>query len=190
MIWVDLETFGLNPQSDPVVEVGFKITDLDLVTIDDFQIVIWDTPTYDERFEIMKNTLADQYVYKMHQTSGLWEDCQRIGASPDVATEKINTFLEGHGIRGGEEPLCGSSVHFDRDMLGAQFPSVFERFHYRIIDNSVLKGLCQAFSPELYVQMDLEPEGLHRVLPDLDDTVNEFRFYKDNFIFETRKSGV
>ena len=32
MIWIDTETFGLNPQTDYLLEVGFKITDLQLQT--------------------------------------------------------------------------------------------------------------------------------------------------------------
>jgi len=185
MIWVDIETFGLDTHKDFITEVGFKITDLDLNTIDDFQTCVWSTPEYDTRLAEMKLSKKDLYVYNMHVKSGLWGEARRIGAAPQVAEREICEWLEGHGVtKDTEEPLCGSSVHFDRGMLEVQMPLVFERFHYRIIDNSVLKGLCQAFNPRLYEQMPPHDRKTHRVLPDIEDSINEFRFYKDNFMFE------
>lgn len=187
MIWIDLETFGLDPKLDFVTEIGFKVTDLELNVIDDFQTCIWTTPEYDERLEKMKNNPADKYVFDMHTKSGLWDDAQKQGIEPWHAEDRILTFLDGHGIRDAKEPLCGSSVHFDRAMLEAQFPQVFDRFHYRIVDNSVLKTLCEAFAPEIHAKIPNKSRGIHRVLEDLDDTIEEFRFYRDNFIWDTRE---
>lgn len=185
MIWIDTETFGLNVKTDYLLEVGFKITDYDLNTIDDFQTTIWDTPTYDERYDICLESDADEYVRNMHINSGLFKDAINGGASVSIAEQEICDWLEGHGIRDGKEPLCGSSVHFDRGMLEVQMPKVFERFHYRIVDNSVLKELCAAFASDMYAHL-MPGRNIHRVLPDLEDTINEFRFYRDNFLWDTR----
>ena len=53
MIWTDIETFGLDPAECPILEVGFIITDLDLIEIDRWDIKIWDSPSYDMLMEDM-----------------------------------------------------------------------------------------------------------------------------------------
>jgi len=59
-------------------------------------------------------------------------------------------------------------------------------FTYRNIDVSTLKELCMRFNPDLYAAIKVEfkkEDAKHRVLPDLDATLAEFRVYLDNFLF-------
>jgi oligoribonuclease (3'-5' exoribonuclease) len=118
LVWIDLETFGLKAATDPVLEIGFRITDLDLNVVDDFQCVIWESP---------------------------W---------------------------------------FDRDMLAMWYPKIDDLCSYRVIDVSSIKELCARYNPTVYARLDAEtnPAKKHRVLPDMNDTINEFRFYRDNFL--------
>ncbi len=187
LIWVDIETFGLDPVNDPILEVGFKITDLDLHTQNAQSWTVWDSPTYDERYEAMLQNAKDEYVLEMHKKSGLWRAARQYGKPILIVEREINNWLQDHEVYGAEEPLCGSSVDFDRGMFGAQMPTVFNRFHYRVIDNSTLKELCKRYAPDIYSKMDVQSRKIHRVSQDLEDTIQEFKFYRDNFIWDTRK---
>jgi hypothetical protein len=64
---------------------------------------------------------------------------------------------------------------------------VLEKFFtYRNIDVSTLKELCMRFNSDLYVAIKNEfkkEDAKHRVLPDLEATLSEFRVYLDNFLF-------
>lgn len=183
LVWVDIETMGLEPTMHPIMEIGFVITDLDLKVIDDKSVLIWDSPAYEKFWEAR----AIEYVKNMHQKSGLLEACQAEGLVAEEAEKEINDFLEGHGVRDRQEPLCGSSVHFDRSFLLTQFPSVESRFTYRNIDISSIKEICKRYNPEVYTHLDelTEKQELHRALPDIADTINEFRFYLREFLMES-----
>lgn len=182
LVWCDTETMGLDPIGCPIVEIGFQITDLDLNPIDDFQTTIWSSPYSDTKLVIL--LAQDEYVYDMHVTSGLWEEAQSAGISQKTALDRAIDFLERHGIS-TDDPLCGSSVQFDRLMLAAQYPSIEALFSYRNIDTSTVKELCRRYNPRVYdgLEASTDLKKLHRVLPDLEDTINEFAFYRDNFLF-------
>lgn len=183
LVWTDIETMGLEPTMHPIMEVGFVITDLDLEIIDDFSICIWDSPAYEKFWEAR----AVEYVKNMHTKSGLLDACLEIGADPITAEEEINSFLEGHGVKDRQEPLCGSSVAFDRSFFLTQFPSIESRFHYRNIDISSIKEICKRYNPRVYQLLDesTTKQELHRSLPDLADTVNEFRYYLQEFLIDS-----
>lgn len=179
MIWVDVETFGLDPVKDYILEVGFVITDTELTVIDDFHALVWDSPEYNDR--LSQPTL--EIIQKMHYESGLWDECDREGEPVQTVTERLLGWLDAHGV-GRDDPLCGSSVQFDRGMLAAQFAEVEIKFSYRNIDTSTVKELCRRFNPEVYAQLEqiTKPAKAHRVLSDIRDTIEEFSFYKNHFL--------
>jgi oligoribonuclease len=120
----------------------------------------------------------------MHKKSGLWDHARAYGLTPFQAEIEMHDWLEAHGIRGAEEPLCGNSVHQDRAWLKASFPRVLDRFHYRNVDISTLKELCNKFDPETAATKP--NKGLaHRALEDLYETIAEFRHYKNWFFNDT-----
>lgn len=187
LIWIDTETFGLNYQTDYIMEVGFKITDLKLQTIDNFEIQIWQPRLYDDRFKALLENPKDAFVLNMHQDSRLFRDCKMQGIGILEAESRMNEWLDMHEVNGqdGQDPMCGSSVQFDRGMLEHQFPSVHDRFHYRNIDVSTIKEVCRRFAPQIYEKKGESPESQHRVTPDLQDTVKEFEYYRDAFFWAT-----
>jgi oligoribonuclease len=187
-VWCDLETFGLDPRRDPIIEIGFVITDIELEVIDDFQCVVWDSPWYDNLLMQLSDHANDGHagskiVLEMHQKSGLWFEAQEEGRTLRDAEIYAASFLEGHGVSKGD-PLCGSSVHFDREMLKSWTPAAAELFSYRDVDVSTLKELCMRENPDVYTQLASATQQMkmHRVLDDIRDTISEFAFYKDRFL--------
>lgn len=187
LIIVDIETTGLNvPYSaqwnpalpeDLPLEYGVRIVDLDLSEIDNFQCLIWDSPNYDER---LRQGLVP-VVAEMHST--LIEECLAEGESIEEAATKLTDFLTGHRVAKGD-PICGSSVQFDRGVLQYFAPEAHSLFHYRNVDCSSIKELCRRFNPEVYKHLP-EPKKLHRVIPDMEDTTEELRFYLREFSITT-----
>ena len=184
MIWIDTETFGLNPQTDYLLEVGFKITDLRLQVKDEFRVMIWQPFIYNARLIECQTNPADEFVLNMHRQSRLFFEAEQSGVNILQAEYLMSEWLDNHEVN-GKDPMCGSSIQFDRGMLEAQFPSVFSRFHYRNIDISTVKELCRRFAPQVYEKKGENPVSQHRVLPDIDDTIAEFEFYRDAFFWAT-----
>ena len=178
MIWCDLETFGLEDDS-PILEYAFAITDLEFNLVDDRTSTVWTSPHYDELYQVWANPSvrggSQDYVFNMHQKSGLRDAARGEGLDPFAAELDLNDRLNSHGIR-GEEPLCGNSVHQDRVWLRTHWPSVNNKFHYRIVDVSSIKELCNRFDPD--VAEGKPNKGLdHRALPDLYETIAEMKYY-------------
>lgn len=176
-VWCDTETFGLDPHKDPIIELAFLITDNLLLPIDDFKILVWDTPFYDEKF----HTCSD-FVKSMHRKSGLWDEATAYGVSLRDAQTEAAHWLAGHGVS-PRDPLCGSTVQFDRAMLQSWMPQVAAMFMYRNLDVSSIKEACHRQAPTIYAEMEKRTENrqLHRADEDILDTVGEYQFYRDFF---------
>jgi oligoribonuclease len=178
-IWCDIETSGLIPETGLILEIGFIITDTEFNEIDANAWTVWDTPTYDD-FKF------DSFILNMHGDtgSGLITDARGSGWTLKDVKEDVLTWLHGHGIKNNKEPMCGSSVHFDQMWLLHHMPEVANQFHYRHIDTSTVKELCRRLNPSLYAKLDkyTTKRELHRVLPDLEDTISEAKFYSENFL--------
>lgn len=195
-ILVDIETTGLTPATEVILEIGMVIADADLEVFDTFETVIWDTPLYDAAKRVLFDkalgntsvSQADQetaqYVVNMHTKSGLWDRCAERGVPLDVAEGEAMDWLKGHGIQ-PNEPMVGSSVGFDRSFLAEHCPELEELFFYRNIDVSSIKELCSRWNPDLYAKLPVHAPArkLHRAVADCVDTLAELRFYRDNFFF-------
>lgn len=185
LVLVDIETTGLSAQLEIPLEVGLVITDVDGNVIDEFQSLI-----------VMPNinaalAAATDYVKKMHAESGLLADLNRAqteivttGYNPYMLAEverKAVNFLKDNGIPRGSVELVGSTVNFDRAFMESYLPDLLEHFHYRNVDLSTLMVLCRKLNPELFAKFERTP-GNHRVLNDINASLQLYRFMKDNFL--------
>lgn len=182
--WVDLETTGLDPDADVILEFGFVMTDEWGNIIPDsayHSLVSENTDHYRERTEAMIDVVAE-----MHSTSALLGDLAHNASRPAAQVQKdMFKVLGDFGIASRELYWAGSSVHFDVSMLRRYMFNLEEFLHYRQINVSTLKTLCQELNPTLYSKIieSLNPFNLHRSMSDLGDSINEYRAYVDNFLF-------
>ena len=184
LAWVDVETFGLSPETDPILEISVRITDLDLNSLGGYHRLLWAPGVYDTRYKFLRQNAdggveGDKYVLNLHTKNNLFDEARANGDKPDEIEGDLAGWLVDNNFDG--LAMAGSSVRFDRAMLAAQMPEVEQLFHYRIIDSSSLKELCRRYNPTLYSKLPPKQE-LHRTEPDLDDTLIEFKFYRDEFL--------
>jgi oligoribonuclease len=181
LTWLDVETFGLDAY-DPIIEIGVLVTDLELEPIAENSFLVW-TDRHRRRFDEMNanqfQNESEAFVLKMHTDNGLFEEARKNGMSLSGADIQLYSWLKSQGF--DNQPIVGNSVHQDRVWLRAQMPMTFKAFHYRIIDNSTIKELCKRYAPAVYEACPGKKEE-HRVLPDLEDSIEEFRYYRDNFL--------
>lgn len=178
LVWVDIETTGLDKETDVLLEVCFKITDLDLNVKSRFHSLIW----MDNYLDKWGNVI--EVVREMHTKNKLINEAHERGSAIQIAESHLLEWLLRHDI-GADDPLCGSSVQFDRDWLTYLMPNCMRFFSHRNIDVSTVKELCRRFNPTLFEKLeeDVKPKKLHRADPDIMDTIEEFRWYRDNFLW-------
>lgn len=64
--------------------------------------------------------------------------------------------------------------------MAKHMPELESFFHYRNLDVSTLKELVRRWKPELL--QGLSKQGSHQAMADIRDSVNELRYYRQNFI--------
>lgn len=180
MIWVDIETTGLDPVADEILEVGVMLTNSKCVEYCSYATLVDAGPE--------PRLMANEFVQQMHDKSGLWKSLEvnyEALPSPIQAATNIGDVLDqwasAFEIDLSKQPLCGSNVPFDRGFLHEQMPTLETKFHYRNIDISTVKELCRRRAPKLYENLPLKVEQ-HRAIPDLHDTVTEAAYYFSNFL--------
>jgi oligoribonuclease len=170
-IWVDFETNGLH-KDGPVVpfEVGFKATDLA-------------GQVYAETQKIMHTDSA--LLHDMWQLYYAINSGKAMQADPVTVDLAIHHWLTVDLDLSAETyPMAGSTVHFDRRVMEEHMPQTHSWFHYRDIDISTVKELCRKLNPRVYENRPRVEQRAHRPLADLDASIREYLFYRENFFFE------
>jgi oligoribonuclease len=169
LAWLDLETTGLRPDEDAILEIGVVITDRELNTVN--QLALVTQPSRN-----VPITEIDPYVAEMHSKSGLWLEC--LGAKGaftfEHACSLARDFIFENKAAGS--PMCGSTISFDRGFLKAQSPLLNGAFHYRNIDVSTLKNVMRLHFPAA-PQWSPMTGPKHRALDDLHNSICEYGHY-------------
>lgn len=169
ILWTDLETTGLNFDLDLILETGFILTTKNLEEVWRYHALVSFPAAVD--LEHAKS-ICDSFVRDMHTKSGLWEDLGKGRGKSFIQIE--SEVLD--AVRSCNPLLCGGrSVHFDRNFLRINMPTLNKRLHHRNVDVSSLYSVFEAWTGKLPEKV----EGAHRVMQDLEDTIREARFYKD-----------
>ena len=138
LVWLDLETTGLDEYKDSVLEVvagKAKLSDPFNVEIV-VRSVIWFHP------ELVKD--LDPYVVDMHTKNGLFKECGDEANAQDLF-EAEAALLEHFPVVEGEQLiLAGSSIHFDHNFIKLHMKKFAKRLSHRHYDVSALKLEAQS----------------------------------------------
>ena len=180
LIWIDCEMTGLSLEKDVLVEIAVLVTDSELNVIGEgIDLVIKATP---EQLAGM-----NEFVTQMHTTSGLITEIPN-GITVEAAEDAILAYLESAGTVAGKSPLAGNSVSVDRNFIARDMPRLTEYLHYRTVDVSSIKELARRWYPKIYFAAPAKT-GNHRALGDIQDSIEELKYYRGNVFIEAQNQG-
>lgn len=174
LLWCDLETTGLDPEHDAILEMALVLTTPELEAIN------WGHWVFQPFISVQE---LSPTVARMHSENGLWNDVMTKGMDTDSIVEEVGIFLnkilatedEAESKRNWNNTyLAGSSVHFDRQFLDRVFVFTPSLSH-RIIDVSVVRTMLKMWKPE-----DLwDQKTTHRAVDDIFDHIEEMKYYRN-----------
>jgi len=170
-VWLDLETTGLDPAKEQILELGLLITGSDLRGFHDPLRRSW--PIH-QSSAILGG--MDDWCLRQHGKSGLIADCAKAKESlTDVKWAALRYLDEVCPNLRGKIPMAGCSIHFDRAFLKAQAPELEAWFYYGNLDVSAVEKLARLWYPNL---PEWHGRELHRVDPDNEDAIAELSYYR------------
>lgn len=192
LLWIDLETTGLDAATEVPLELGLMITDeWGMEKCRKKWLIDDGSPNFDMKIHLAKQ---HEIVGPMHEKSGLWSalDRNRPKSQQGSPIKMVDTWaadwLVANGVPEGKLPLCGNSVgSLDRPFVLIHFPKLNVYNSYRQIDVSSFKETCRRINPELFEKLrpwvDSKGEAVHRVFEDIEASIAEYQAYLDNFVF-------
>jgi oligoribonuclease len=174
---MDLEMTGLDPETDVIVEIATLVTDDELnIVAEGPELVIFQPDDVLARM--------NDFVTKMHTTSGLLELIKVSTVSETEAMQQTLDFIKLHSPESGKIPLCGNSIRTDRSFLAKYMPEIDNWLHYRCVDVSTVKELVRRWYPSVEHSRPTSVGQTHRALDDIRDSVAEMAYYRDR-VFRT-----
>ena len=172
LVWVDMEMSGLDPDTCRILEIAVVVTDSTLNAISDGKVfAIFQEESHLETM--------DQWNQNTHTKTGLIERVKSSEINEETAEKEIIEFLNKF-CTARKSPLCGNSVHQDRRFMRKYMPTFESFFHYRNLDVSTLKELSKRWKPEIV--KGFKKKGAHTALADILESIDELKYYRDNFL--------
>lgn len=183
LLWVDMETTGLDPNENDILEIALVVTDASLRELAYYQSLV--RPACEIECTLMHPDV-DEVVRKMHDASGLWDDLREaeegnVPYDPWHVADEALEFVRRWFPEEKTAVLCGSTVSFDRNFLYYQMGDLEAHLHHRNVDVSSIKELCRRWNPGILNGVP-QKTGNHRSLGDIRDSIAELRHYGKYFM--------
>lgn len=166
LLWLDLETTGLDPESCCILQVAAARTD-EAGSI---------TASHEWLMHVPWLHIAEREwepeVVAMHTASGLLHSLRSGEGKPHaLIVRELLKFV------GPNKPvLAGNGIHFDRRFLIAEMPEVDAALHYRMLDVSALKVAAGVWGLPEYKKVKK-----HLALDDIKASIAEFMHWRKAF---------
>jgi len=168
LVWIDLETTGIDDRSCDILEIAAIVTDRNLETaVEGPDLVVHQSNA------VLRG--MDPWCVTQHGASGLTEASRHSTVSLADAEEQVLDFVRQHCLR-GKAPLCGSSIGFDRRFLMHHMPTLNAYLHYRNVDVSTVKELARRWKPDVLERV--QKRSTHRALDDIRESIEELKLYR------------
>lgn len=158
LYWLDLETTGLDPKNDKLLEIAIYKATLE----NPFDISFM----YQNVFSFNSRDTVDEFVKNMHTKNGLFDECENSSLVTFHAERDLLKLIPEAANRKSMPVMAGSSIHFDAAFLKEHMPTLHSRFSHRHYDVSAVKLFCQSLG-----MPEFRKAEAHRAVDDIIESV-------------------
>lgn len=179
LLWIDLESTGLDTSVDEIIEVGVILTDLDHAVIREFHTIVIPSDSGWHRLA------GNPFVANMHQVNGLADELITRSSEPGLgiedAQQHVLDLIETAGLSDALFYIAGSGVaSFDRPMVNRLMPQVAAKLHYAPIDVGILRRTYKMATGSDLVSVN--QDKTHRAIDDVRCHLAESIAFRQMFI--------
>ncbi|KAJ2587361.1 hypothetical protein H4R99_008180 [Coemansia sp. RSA 1722] len=176
LVWIDVESTGLVPEKDIILEIAMVVTDGDLNQLGPSQSLVISHPPS----ELSK---LNAWSKKWHSKSGLLDDVAKSTLSLREAESRLLEQVTRHCKRPNTAILAGNNVGFDRMFISRHMPVLAGYLHFRNIDVSSVNELAKRWDPDALE--GLKKRFSHRAIDDINESIRELRHYREAIFDKT-----
>lgn len=166
LLWVDVETTGLDPDHDRILEVGMRCTDMRGVRcVGGFHRVIG--------LKGRKASITDGNLeaWRMHCANGLLEDALDAGYTEAATANALEEYVDSLAQSFTLHP-AGSNPQFDLDFIGRLCPNL--PLHYHRIDMATIRDSLEAAGWDVGPEDETPVACAHRTGTCLDRDIRQY----------------
>ncbi|KAJ2501636.1 rna exonuclease [Coemansia sp. RSA 1972] len=172
LVWIDVETTGLVPEKDKILEIAMILTDGELTTIGAAENMVIGHRT--------DQLALNEWALASHRRSGLMSAVARSTTTLPQAEAALLARVQGVCPTPRRAVLAGNNVEFDRRFLERHMPALAAHLHFRSVDVSTVNELAKRWAPATLRR--LRKQFTHRALNDVRESIRELQFYQSQFI--------
>lgn len=168
LLWIDIETDGLNPNKNNILQIACILTDFKL----EIQHYLPEFTIYYSEKDL---NLSD-WCKEQHTKSGLLPNVFSSNYKLQDVEKTIINFLNCHvGIKDTVH-IAGNSVYFDKSFIDIHMPFLSKRLNRRVVDVSSISILCKNLNKNCYLEKPIKSNN-HTALSDIEESIMEMKYY-------------
>lgn len=134
ILWIDVETSGLDKDLDEILEIGAVLTDPKLEELASYEAALTLTP------QAVAQITKDKFIQNMHLDNGLLKACKNSTTTLRQAELALIDLLIANDCSPESVMLAGSGVaRFDFDMLQNNMPELASWLAYFVLDVGIIR---------------------------------------------------